>query len=91
MRILEVSANYNDNSQKRMKNKIALIGFCSLALLMNTGCSSTKTTAKNTSSATGDGKTTTSNAISDNNAALPPVAEAPRRQPWGGGIGLYGY
>ncbi|MGB8354014.1 MAG: hypothetical protein WCD79_09030 [Chthoniobacteraceae bacterium] len=77
-----------------MKNKIALIGF-SLALLINVGCSSTKSTQKNTSAPTGDGKTTvnstTNNAISDNNAALPPVAEAPRGKPWGGNIGLYGY
>ena len=72
-----------------MKTKIALF-VCAFALLLNTGCSNTKTTAKNTSSTIGNDKTTGNNAaISDNNPQLPPVAEAPRRPTWGSNISPY--
>ena len=73
-----------------MTTKIALIGLCAFALLLDTGCSTTKATAKNTPAATGDGKSTSDAAMtSDNNQKLPPVAEAPRRPTWGSNISPY--
>jgi hypothetical protein len=63
--------------------KLTLIGICAFALLLNTGCSTTKT-ATNTS---------TKSAIASNgkDEKLPPVAEAPSRGAWGRNISPYSY
>jgi len=73
-----------------MTKKIAIIGVCGFALMLNVGCSSTKSTAKNTSAVSGSDKTVNAPAtLSDNNEKLPPVAEAPRRSTWGSNISPY--
>lgn len=63
--------------------KLTFIGFCAIALLLSTGCSSTKATAKS-------GSTDAKGAIaSQEEQKLPPVAEAPRRPTWGSNISPY--
>jgi len=72
-----------------MKTKIALIGFCAFALLMNTGCSTTKSTTKNTSTMGNDKTTSGNSGVAATDEKLPPVAEAPARASWGSNISPY--
>lgn len=63
--------------------KLTLTGLCVISLLLSTGCSSTKATAKSGAS---ESKGTIA---SQNEQKLPPVAEAPRRPTWGSNISPY--
>lgn len=65
--------------------KHTLIAVCAFAVLLNTGCTSTKSTTKNNTSSKD------SAAIAKTDEKLPPVAEAPSAGAWGRNISPYAY
>jgi hypothetical protein len=80
MTILEVLPIIEATPKKPMNTKIALTGLFAAALLMNVGCSTTKSASN---------KSTKGATVADNNQALPPVAEGPARPAWGSNISPY--